>query len=122
MLDEHVVRRIATALPGVTEDGGSGTFRVDGERLAWPWRERALPKKPRVERRDVLVVRVGDQEEKLALCAGEPEVFFTEPHFDGYAMVLVRLDAIDESRLSELLTDAREVAIEKAAKKRKRRT
>jgi hypothetical protein len=36
-------------------------------------------------------------------------------------MVLVRLDAIDEARLAELLADARQIVIEKAAKKRKRR-
>jgi hypothetical protein len=121
MLDEHDVRRIATALPGVTEDGDSGTFRVDGAMVAWPWRERVHPRKPKVERRDVLVVPVEDENEKLALCEGEPEAFFTEPHYDGYAMVLVRLEAIEEERLAELLTDAREIVIEKAAKRSKRR-
>ncbi len=38
--------------------------------------------------------------------AGEPEVFFTIPHFAGYPAVLVRLDAIDPGYLSELLIDA----------------
>lgn len=121
MLDEHDVRQVATALPAVTEDGESGAFRVDGEMLAWPWRERVHPKKPKVERRDILVVPAKDQDEKLALCEAEPAIFFTEPHYDGYAMVLVRLAAIDAPRLAELLADAREIVIEKAAKKRTRR-
>jgi hypothetical protein len=121
MLDEQDVRRIAMALPGVTEAGGSCAFQVNVKKFAWPWRERVHPKKPKVERRDVLVVPVDDENEKLALCASEPDIFFTESHYDGYAMVLVRLDAIDEARLAELLADAREIVIEKAAKKRKRR-
>ena len=30
-------------------------------------------------------------------------VFFTTPHHDGHAHVLVRLDRVDEARLGELL-------------------
>lgn len=121
MLDEQDVRRVAMALPGVTEEDDSCTFEIDGEKFAWPWRERVHPKKPKVERRDVLVVPVDDENEKLALCASEPDIFFTEPHYDGYAMVLVRRDAIDKARLTELLANAREIVIEKSARKRKRR-
>ena len=40
------------------------------------------------------------------LIAADPAEFFTEPHYDGYPAVLVRLDAIDEDELTELLTDA----------------
>jgi hypothetical protein len=121
MLDEHDVRRVTMALPGVIETGESLRFEVDGDAIAWPWRERVHPKQTKVERRDVLVVPVEDENEKLALCASEPDIFFTEPHYDGYAMVLVRLGAVDEPRLAELLADAREIVIEKAARKRKRR-
>ena len=54
----------------------------------------------------VLAVRVADEGEKLALIASDPEKFFTEPHYNGYPAVLVRLEAIDEDELTELLTDA----------------
>jgi len=122
MLDEHDVRRIAMALPDVTENDGDCYFRVNGDVFAWPWRERVHPGKPKVERRDVFVVPVDDLDEKAALIEGEPEYVFTEPHYDGYPAVLVRLSAIDEQRLAELLADAREIVIEKAKRKRRRRS
>ncbi|MET0901516.1 MAG: MmcQ/YjbR family DNA-binding protein [Mycobacterium sp.] len=55
---------------------------------------------------DVLGARVADEGVKHALIADEPEVYFTTPHFDGYPMVLVRLDAIAVAELRELVTDA----------------
>jgi len=50
--------------------------------------------KPRVPRPDVLAVRVRDQAEKAALLAGDPKRFFTEPHYNGFPAVLVRLPAV----------------------------
>src|SRR5690606_1020338 len=47
MLDEHDVRRIAMALPDVTENDGDCYFRVNGDVFAWPWRERVHPGKPK---------------------------------------------------------------------------
>ena len=46
----------------------------------------------------MFAVRVSGEEEKQALIAADPEKFFTEPHYNGYPAVLVRLDAIDERR------------------------
>jgi hypothetical protein len=43
---------------------------------------------------------------KEALLADDPAVFFTTPHFDGYAAVLVRLDAIAPDELDELVVEA----------------
>ena len=51
-------------------------------------------------------MRVSGEEEKQVLIAADPEKFFTEPHYNGYPAVLVRLDAIDNDELAELLTDA----------------
>ena len=51
-------------------------------------------------------MRVTGEEEKRVLIASDPAKFFTEPHYNGYPAVLVRLDAIDEDELTELLTDA----------------
>jgi hypothetical protein len=43
---------------------------------------------------------------KEALLADDPGVYFTTPHFDGYAIVLVRLDQIGLEDLRELIVEA----------------
>ena len=43
---------------------------------------------------------------KDELLAADPDKFFTEPHCNGFPAVLVRLPAIDEDELRELITDA----------------
>ena len=53
-----------------------------------------------------LVLRVGAGGEREALLQGQPEAFFSTPHYDGYPYVLVRLDAVDPVELSELIEDA----------------
>ena len=55
---------------------------------------------------ETLVVRVVDLEDKDALLRSDPEVFFTTPHYDGYAYVLVRLELVDPAQLAELIEDA----------------
>ncbi|MGH3956588.1 MAG: MmcQ/YjbR family DNA-binding protein [Mycobacterium sp.] len=55
---------------------------------------------------DILGARVGDEGVKRALIAEEPQVYFTTPHFDGYPIVLARLDAIPAPDLTELITEA----------------
>ena len=49
---------------------------------------------------ETLVVRVVDLEDKEALLRAQPEVFFTTPHYDGYAYVLVRLAVVARRRSS----------------------
>ena len=81
------VRRIALALPDTAEDDDHFAFSVRrGSKLkgfAWVWMERVDPKRPRVPNPDVLAVRVASLEEREALLASEPDVLFTEPHYDG---------------------------------------
>jgi hypothetical protein len=55
---------------------------------------------------ETLVVRVVDLEDKDALLRSDPAVFFTTPHYDGYAYVLVRLSGVDARQLAELIEDA----------------
>jgi hypothetical protein len=55
---------------------------------------------------ETLVVRVVDLEDKEALLRADPAVFYTTPHYDGYAYVLVRLAAVDVDQLAELIEDA----------------
>jgi len=103
-------RAIAGSLPGAVEDDGP-SFAVNGRAFAWPWRERVHPKKAKVPRPECPVVPVASLDDKEALVHGEPGAFFTEPHYDGYKAVIVRLAEIDQARLREVLEDAHTLAI-----------
>lgn len=106
------VRRHATALPGVEETasyGGTVSWKVKGKGFVWerPLRPRDLtdlgwPEQPG----PVLGARVPDLGAKEALLAEEPDVYFTTPHFDGHASVLVHLERIAPDELGELVTEA----------------
>ena len=98
-------REIALSLPETTEDPNGFRFFVDGKQFAWPWLERVDPKRARVPNRDVIAVRVGNELEKESLIEMDPAVFFTEPHYDGYPAILVRLPAADLDLLRVVLTD-----------------
>jgi hypothetical protein len=65
-----------------------------------------VPGQRRVIRTDIAVLYVGDEAEKQALLLSEPEVFFTTSAYDWSPLVMVRLEAIDITRLRELVTDA----------------
>ena len=105
--DAGDVHRIALSLPHASQDGSKIRYLVDGGKaFAWTWKKRVQEKRARVEQLDIFAVRVSGEEEKQALIASDPEKFFTEPHYNGYPAVLVRLDAIDGEELGELLTDA----------------
>jgi hypothetical protein len=106
MADADDVRRIALALPHVIEIDSDGfDFRVGNKGFVWSWPERR-PGHRRVIRTDVAVLFVGDEAEKQALLLGEPDVFFTAPGYEEVPLVLLRLDAVDATRLAELVTDA----------------
>ena len=116
------VRRIGRSLPGVSvgnEGFGLSVLR-DGKHkgFAWVWVERTHPKKPRVANRAVIAVRVRDQSEKAALLAGDPDRFFTEPHYNGFPAVLVRLAAVSTAQLRQLLVEGWRCYTPEAAAKR----
>ena len=98
------LRRIALALPQTV--GGDSAFEVLGKGMAWTWKERTAPKKPRVERRDVWAIRTPDQETKEMLIEAAPDRFFTEPHYNGFPAVLVHLALIEPDELAHLITAA----------------
>lgn len=99
------VRHIALSLPEAREEGRFN-FVIAGRGFAWPWLERIHPKRARVPNPEVIAVRVANELEKHSLLGLDPEIFFTEPHYDGYPAVLIRLAAIDVSLLEKVLTDA----------------
>jgi hypothetical protein len=104
MADIEDARRIALSFPSVV--AREFQFQVEGKLFAWPYMERVPERKVRVERLDVLAVRVADEGEKKALLATDAAKFFTTSHYDGYPAVLVRLQAVDVDELTELITDA----------------
>ena len=88
---------IATGFPGVETSTtyGNPSLKVKGKFMC---RLRTDP--------DALVVRVLDLPDREALLQGQPKVFFSTPHYDGYPYVLVRLAKVGRRQLRELIEDA----------------
>ena len=110
MANQDDVRRIALSLPGAREETGRFAFSVENrgkqKGFVWVWLERVEPKKARVPRADVVAVRVRDQAEKAVLLGADPDIFFTEPHYNGFPAVLVRLSAVTRPQLRKLIVEA----------------
>lgn len=115
MVSKAEVRRLALALPDAMEDEGHFGFSVPAapkrKGFAWAWRERIDPRKARVPNERVLAIRVADLDAKEILLMSDADVFFTEPHYDGYAAVLIRLDVVTRAQLRVLLADAHAVTM-----------
>ena len=110
MATQEDVRRIALALPETSEGDGQFSFSVrnkDKQKgFVWVWMERPEPKKARVPNPEVLAVRVADQEVKELLLEADPEKYFTEPHYNGFPAVLVRLPKVGVDELELLISEA----------------
>ena len=105
------VARLALAMPGSSErlSRGLRQWRVSDKLFVWerPLRRAdlealgaAAPDGP------IMGARVEHLVAKEALIAADPDVFFTTPHFDGFAAVLVRLDRIGPGDLEEVVVEA----------------
>jgi hypothetical protein len=110
MATQADVRRIALSLPATEQERNRFAFSVRNKgtlkAFVWVWMERVVPKKPRVPNHGVIAVRVGNAGEKERLLSTDPAKFFTEPHYNGFPAVLVRLDAVSAADLKRLLTNA----------------
>jgi hypothetical protein len=109
------VSRLARALPDVTEDAGHGqrpglSWTVGGKVFAW---QRAFSKADIKRYGDtpvpsgtIVALVVEDLGEKEAVLSSDRPGFFTIPHFNGFAAVLVELDAVRDDQLAEAVVDA----------------
>jgi hypothetical protein len=112
MVTVDEVARMATELPEVTvgETHGNRAWSVGKKAFAWvrPFSKADLrrfgaedpPPEP------IVALRVEDLHEKEAVLAAAPAGFFTIPHFDGYAAVLVELGAADRQAVHDAIVDA----------------
>lgn len=106
------VRRLALALPETAERasyGGRPSWTVRDTALVWarPLRANdAAELGARAPDGPVSGALVADEGVKQALLAGQPQVYFTTSHFDGYASVLIRLGVISTQELTEIITEA----------------
>ena len=98
MITHDDVRTIALSLPGSYEQdsyGGRPSWRTKARMFTW------IRDDP-----EALVVWVESVDDKAALIESEPGKFFTTPHYQGHAVVLVRLEAVDTDEATELITDS----------------
>ena len=106
--------RLALALPHTTRDvsdDGRPSYLAHGKLFCCHRGRRRDAIDPLTGERmdDVLMFRVADQGVKELLLADERGVFFTTPHFDGYAAVLLRIPALaqlDRDELHDLVVEA----------------
>jgi hypothetical protein len=112
------VARIAAELPEVVESDRHGNREWSvpgggrrGKATTFAW-ERPFSKADIRRYGDetppdgpILAIRAADLHEKEAVLAANPGGFFTIPHFDGYAAVLVHLEKVTEADLREAIVD-----------------
>ncbi len=111
MVSLAAAAQTALSLPEVVEGErhGNRTWLVSGKAFAWErpfskadirrYGDASPPQGP------ILAVRVEDLGEKEAVLAAHPECVFTIPHFDGFAAVLIQLQAASKAVLREVIVD-----------------
>ena len=110
MATQADVRRICLALPGTVESDQRFAFSAPSKGrkggYAWVWMERIEPKKPRVPQPKALAIRTASLDDKEFLLKLDARKFFTEPHYNGFPAILVRLPEVRVKDLRPLLEEA----------------
>ncbi|PUA79716.1 hypothetical protein C7S10_17890 [Nocardioides currus] len=68
--------------------------------------------------RDVIVIWVASEGDKLALVQDESSPFFTVPHFDGHASVLLRASRVGEVERDEIVELVQDAWLAQASRRR----
>ncbi len=91
------VRKLALGLPEAEESTNYRklAFKVAGKTFAW--------ESPHVN--GALVLHC-DPGELPLMIETRPQMFFSTPHYDGYPMVLVHLEAADDTELAERIEES----------------
>ena len=105
------VSRVAASLPGSEEKPSGSGFAWVVRKKPYVWEATPWPSEPDEVRAIVstelcIGVVVPDEEDKLALVQGWPDVFIPWQTTWGGLKVIIRLGAIDPVHLTELVTES----------------
>ncbi|MBA3809073.1 MAG: MmcQ/YjbR family DNA-binding protein [Solirubrobacterales bacterium] len=105
------VSRIALELPQAVEQTKREQRRWLVKDRLFVWERPLRPKEIEALRSDIhegpiLAARVEHLGAEQALLAEDPHVFFTTPHFERTAAILLRLDRISPEDLDEVIVEA----------------
>jgi hypothetical protein len=107
------LHEIARGMPGATlyPDTKNAVYQVSGRSFVFFRNPRPDAVDPDTGERydDVIVFWVASEEDKQALVLDESTPFFSTPHFNGHASVLLRgsrIGELDRDELAEIVYDA----------------
>jgi len=105
------VHEFARGMPGATVTEDPPVYQVSGRSFIFFRTPRPDAFDPDTGERydDVIVFWVASDEDKQALVLDESTPFFTTPHFNGHASVLLRgsrIGELDRDELAEIIYDA----------------